>query len=212
VQWERIAIMTTHEHWDAVYATKSDHEVSWYQADPRLSMELIMEVCTDRTARIIDVGGGSSRLVDQLLDAGFTQLAVLDISSAALDRARTRIGEQSAMVQWLVADVSQVKEIGQFDVWHDRAAFHFLTEASDRQRYAELVEQTVPSGGHVIIATFAPDGPSTCSGLDVRRYDAASLAQELGPAFSCDREVMDQHVTPWGTIQPFTFARFQRGG
>ncbi len=204
--------MTTREHWEAVYATKSDHEVSWHQADPRPSMQLILEVCKDRKARIIDVGGGSSRLVDQLLDAGFTQLAVLDISSAALDRARTRIGDRSAMVQWLVGDVSQVKEVGQFDVWHDRATYHFLTEASDRQHYAELVARTVPSEGHVIIATFAPDGPSTCSGLDVRRYDAASLAQALGPAFTCEREVVDQHVTPWGTIQPFTFARFHRGG
>jgi SAM-dependent methyltransferase len=210
IQAGECRIMTTHEHWEAVYAEKSDQEVSWHQADPRLSKQLIIEVCNDRTARIIDVGGGSSRLVEQLLDAGFNQLAVLDISRAALDRTRRRIGDRSGMVQWLVADVSQVKGIGQFDVWHDRATYHFLTEASDRQRYAELVARTVPSGGHIIIATFAPDGPSTCSGLDVCRYDARSLAQELGPAFTCEREVVDQHVTPWGSTQPFTFARFRR--
>jgi trans-aconitate methyltransferase len=202
--------MTIAEHWEAVYAEKSDEEVSWFQAEPRLSAQLIIEVCNDRTARIIDVGGGSSRLVEQLLDAGFNHLAVLDISRVALDRARTRMGDRSAMVQWQVADVSQVKEIGQFDVWHDRATYHFLTEASDRLRYAELVERTVPSGGHIIIAAFAPNGPSTCSGLEVCRYDARSLAQELGPAFRCEREVVDQHVTPSGRIQPFTFARFRR--
>lgn len=202
--------MTTREHWEAVYAENSDQEVSWFQAEPQLSMQLIIEVCKDRTTRIIDVGGGSSRLVEQLLDAGFNHLAVLDISRAALDRARTRMGDRSGMVQWQVADVTQVQEVGQFDVWHDRATYHFLTEASDRLRYAELVARTVPSGGHIIIATFAPDGPSTCSGLDVCRYDAQSLAQELGPAFTCEREVVDQNVTPWGSTQPFTFARFRR--
>lgn len=114
------------------------------------------------------------------------------------------------MVQWRVADITQVQEVGQFDVWHDRATYHFLTEASDRQRYAELVARSVPSGGHLIIAAFALDGPSTCSGLDVCRYNARSLGQQLGPAFTCEREVVDQHVTPSGTVQPFTFARFRR--
>ena len=144
------------------------------------------------------------------MGVGFSNLAVLDISSAALDRARTRMGDRSAMVQWQVADVTQVKDIGRFDVWHDRATYHFLTDASDRLRYAELVAQTVPSGGHIIIATFSPDGPSTCSGLDVCRYDALSLAHELGPAFARERDVVDQHVRPWGTTQPFTFALFRR--
>jgi SAM-dependent methyltransferase len=202
--------VTRQEHWEAVYTEKSDQEVSWHQADPRLSTQLITEACNDRTARIIDVGGGSSRLVEQLLDAGFNHLAVLDISPAALDRARTRMGDRSGTVQWRVADITQVQEVGQFDVWHDRATYHFLTEASDRLRYAELVARSVPSGGHLIIAAFAPDGPSTCSGLDVCRYNARSLGQELGPAFTCEREVVDQHVTPSGSVQPFTFARFRR--
>jgi 2-polyprenyl-3-methyl-5-hydroxy-6-metoxy-1,4-benzoquinol methylase len=202
--------MRRQEHWEAVYTEKSDQEVSWYQADPLLSTQLITEACNDRTASIIDVGGGSSRLVEQLLDAGFNHLAVLDISRAAVDRARTRMGDRSGMVQWRVADITQVQEVGQFDVWHDRATYHFLTEASDRQRYAELVARSVPSGGHLIIAAFALDGPSTCSGLDVCRYNVRSLGQELGPAFTCEREVVDQHVTPSGSVQPFTFARFRR--
>jgi SAM-dependent methyltransferase len=202
--------MTRQEHWEAVYTEKSDQEVSWHQADPWLSTQLITEACNDRTARIIDVGGGSSRLVEQLLDAGFNHLAVLDISRAAVDRARTRMGDRSGMVQWRVADITEVPEVGQFDVWHDRATYHFLTEASDRLHYAELVARSVPSGGHIIIAAFAPDGPSTCSGLDVCRYNAGSLGQELGPAFTCEREILDQHVTPSGSVQPFTFARFRR--
>jgi SAM-dependent methyltransferase len=207
---EERSVVTTEQHWDAVYAEKSDHEVSWYQADPRLSIRLITEVCADRSARVIDAGGGTSRLVDQLLNAGFEHLAVLDISATALERTRTRLGERADSVEWIVADVTAAGDIGQFDVWHDRATLHFLTDPGARQRYIELVTRTVPVGGHAIIATFAPDGPPTCSGLEVRRYDARTLAEELGPAFTCELEVEDLHETPWGSTQAFTFARFRR--
>jgi SAM-dependent methyltransferase len=206
---EERSVITTEQHWNAVYAEKSDHEVSWYQAEPRLSIRLITEVCPDRTARIIDAGGGTSRLVDQLLDAGFYHLAVLDISATALERTRARLGERADSVEWIVADVTAAGDIGQFDIWHDRATFHFLTDAGEREHYAALVTRSVPTGGHVIIATFAPDGPPTCSGLDVRRYEARSLADELGPGFTCELEVEDLHETPWGTTQAFMFARFR---
>jgi SAM-dependent methyltransferase len=203
-------VITTAQHWNAVYAAKSDREVSWYQADPRLSLRLITEVCPDRSAHIIDAGGGTSRLVDQLLQAGFEHLAVLDISATALAQTQARLGDRAESVEWIVADVAAVDDLGQFDVWHDRATFHFLTDPGARQRYVELLTRTVPTGGHAIIATFAPDGPPTCSGLNVRRYDARTLADELGPAFTRELEVEDLHETPWGSTQAFMFARLRR--
>jgi SAM-dependent methyltransferase len=190
-------------HWEAIYAQRGEAGVSWYQAEPRLSLDLIRKVAPDAGCRIIDVGGGASRLVDRLLDFPCARIAVLDIAATALDAARTRLGGRGQQVEWIAADVTKIEDVGTFDVWHDRAVFHFLTEAEDRRRYVALARKTLPAGGHVIIASFADDAPKRCSGLDVRRYNAASLAEELGEGFSLIDQVREMHITPWNSAQAF---------
>jgi SAM-dependent methyltransferase len=199
--------MSRKDHWEAVYRSKGDAEVSWTQPEPGTSLALIKEVC--RSGCIIDVGGGTSVLVDRLVDEGYS-VAVLDISDAALARAARRLGERASAVRWIAADVTARPELGGFDVWHDRAVFHFLTTPADRAAYVELLVRTLPAGGHAVIATFALDGPATCSGLEVCRYDGASLAAELGPGFRLVRSVPEAHVTPWGKAQSFQYSLLRR--
>lgn len=197
-------------HWDEVYSAKRATEVSWYQDEPRLSLALIREVAPAPSARIVDVGGGASVLVDRLLDEGYASVAVLDISERALEQAKMRLGPRGDRVQWLVGDLTTLDRLPEFDVWHDRAVFHFLTTEEARRRYVALAERTLPAGGHLVIATFALDGPDHCSGLPVCRYDAASLAAALGPSFRLARSVDEIHHTPWGAPQHFIYALFQR--
>jgi len=197
-------------HWERVYSTKGEAEVSWYQDEPRLSLELIRAVVPATGGRIIDVGGGTSVLVDRLLKLPFEAIAVLDISETALGKARLRLGERARRVRWLSADVTDVDDLGTFDIWHDRAVFHFLTDVSDRKRYVELARRTVPEGGHLIVASFADDGPKRCSNLDVCRYNAESMAAELGEGFSLVREARATHTTPWGSSQAFFYGVFRR--
>jgi SAM-dependent methyltransferase len=197
-------------HWETFYTTKAETDVSWYQDEPRLSLELIGTVAPAKGGRIIDVGGGASVLVDRLLDRSFERIAVLDISETAIGKARARLGERAGRVRWVVADVTDGPELGAFDVWHDRAVFHFLTDPADRRSYVELARETVPEGGHLIIATFADDGPKQCSNLDVCRYNARSLASELGHGFSLVREARETHTTPWGSSQAFFYGIFKR--
>ena len=197
-------------HWEQVYSTKAETGVSWYQPEPRLSVELIGAVATAEGGRIIDVGGGASVLVDRLLDLPFGEIAVLDISETALGKARARLGERAERVRWVVADVTEAPELGAFDVWHDRAVFHFLTDPADRRSYVELARKTVPEGRHLVIATFADDGPKRCSDRDVCRYNARSLASELGEGFSLVKEARESHTTPWGSSQAFTYGVFKR--
>ena len=197
-------------HWERVYSTKGEVEVSWYQDEPRLSLELIRAVVPATGGRIIDVGGGTSVLVDRLLELPFEAIAVLDISETALGKARLRLGERARRVRWLSADVTDVDDLGTFDIWHDRAVFHFLTDVSDRKRYVELARRTVPEGGHLIVASFADDGPKRCSNLDVCRYNAESMAAELGEVFSLVREARETHTTPWGSLQAFFYGVFRR--
>lgn len=198
--------MARSEHWEGIYASKRDDEVSWTESDPHRSFSLIREYCP--SGRVIDVGGGTSTLCERLLDAGYS-VGVLDISANALERARARLGPRSESVRWIVADVTAQPEIETYDVWHDRAVFHFLTTSADRAAYIDLLSRTVPVGGHAIIATFALDGPDKCSGLPVCRYDGQSIGAELGNAFQLLREQREAHVTPWGASQPFTYAVFR---
>jgi SAM-dependent methyltransferase len=198
------------QHWEAVYQTKGETNVSWYQDDPRLSLELIGAFAPTEGGRIIDVGGGTSLLVDRLLGCPFESVTVLDISETSLAKAKSRLGERAARVEWVVADITAVDSLGTFDVWHDRAVFHFLTEAADRRKYVELARRTVPEGGHFIIASFADDGPKRCSDLDVCRYNAETMGAELGEGFSLVREARETHTTPWGSSQPFFYGVFQR--
>jgi 2-polyprenyl-3-methyl-5-hydroxy-6-metoxy-1,4-benzoquinol methylase len=194
-------------HWESVYASKSDAELSWTQAEPATSLALIAEACSADS--VIDVGGGTSLLAERLLDRGYA-VTVLDISQAAIDRARRRLGTRASEVDWIAADVTAGPDMGAFDVWHDRAVFHFLISPADRAAYAALLARTVSVGGHAVIATFALDGPEKCSGLEVRRYDGSALAAELGPQFRLVKSVPEQHRTPWNTPQSFQYNLFKR--
>jgi SAM-dependent methyltransferase len=200
--------MKSNEHWEAVYTSKSDEDLSWTQPEPRTSLEWIGEVCP-AAGRVIDVGGGASALAGRLLDRGYS-VAVLDVAAAALERARQRLGARASQIRWIVADVTAAPDLGTFDVWHDRAVFHFLTNPADRAAYAALLARTVPAGGHAVIATFALDGPQKCSGLEVRRYDGPALAAELGAGCELLRSVSETHVTPWGQPQSFQYSLFRR--
>lgn len=197
-------------HWQAIYSRKGEADVSWFEAAPAVSLELIESLGVPPDAAVIDIGGGASRLVDHLLARGFADVTVLDLSAAALAAARARLGGAAAQVTWLAADATTWEPARHYDLWHDRAAFHFLTDADDRAAYvARLSRATVP-GGHVIIGTFAPDGPERCSGLPVMRYDADSLAATLGPGFTLLHSRRHDHVTPAGVIQRFRFSAFRR--
>jgi 2-polyprenyl-3-methyl-5-hydroxy-6-metoxy-1,4-benzoquinol methylase len=199
-------------HWEGVYATKGENEVSWFQESPSISLDLIRAANPDPSAAIIDIGGGASRLVDALLREGYQSLAVLDLSANALDAARKRIGTAAARVDWIVADVTTWQPTRSYDVWHDRAAFHFLTEPRDRAAYRERLQSAVRPGGQVIIGTFALDGPEKCSGLPVQRHDSATLATEFGASFELLDSRTETHHTPWGSTQAFQFSRFRRKG
>jgi SAM-dependent methyltransferase len=195
------------DHWESVYASKTDAELSWTQPDPHLSLSLIAEVCP--SGHVIDVGGGTSLLAGKLLDLGYS-VTVLDISEAAVKRARERLGPRAGMIHWIVADVTASPDLGSADVWHDRAVFHFLTNPADRAAYVTLLNRTVSVGRHAVIATFAPDGPEKCSGLDVRRYSGLTLSAELGPSFALLKSVQETHVTPQGKPQSFEYSTFRR--
>jgi trans-aconitate methyltransferase len=197
-------------HWETVYQTKAETDVSWFQENPAISLELIEMLGVAPQTSVIDVGGGASRLVDVLLDRGFDALTVLDISEPALAATKARLGKRADHVHWVAADVTQWEPKETYGLWHDRAAFHFLTEAADRAAYAERVARAVPPGGHVIIATFAPDGPERCSGLPVHRHDAASISACLGEAFSLVDTRRHDHRTPGGSVQRFQFSSFRR--
>jgi trans-aconitate methyltransferase len=199
-------------HWENVYTSKQENAVSWFQDSPSPSLELIEELKPASDAAIIDIGGGASRLVDCLLERGFRDLTVLDISPAALDLAALRLGRRASKVHWIVNDDTKWEPPRLFDIWHDRAAFHFLVEASDRAAYIARLKEALRVGGHAIIATFAADGPEKCSGLPVHRYDAAGLAQELGGEFALLRSRLHDHSTPWHSSQRFQFSVFQRRG
>jgi ubiquinone/menaquinone biosynthesis C-methylase UbiE len=198
------------DHWQKVYLSKGEQEVSWSQADPEPSLSLIEKFAPSHQFSIVDVGGGASRLVDALCARGYENLTVLDLSTAALETAKQRLGSAAAHVNWIAADATQWQPAQAFDLWHDRAAFHFLVEARDRDAYLDRLRRGVKAGGHAIIATFALDGPEKCSGLPVQRYDPASLAEMLGEAFELIADLPHRHVTPWGAVQSFQFSVLRR--
>lgn len=198
--------MNQKTHWEHIYETKAPTQVSWYQEHSQYSLRFIQNTGIPKAGHILDVGGGASSLVDDLLAAGFQQISVLDVSAAALQLARQRLGTHAANVHWIEADITQVNLPEQsYDVWHDRAVFHFLTRAADRQRYIETVQRSVRKGGHVIVATFAPDGPERCSGLEVMRYSPESLHGEFGNRFELVDSTYETHQTPFGTEQKFIY-------
>lgn len=193
-------------HWEKVYRTKQPTEVSWYRPHLDVSLQLIEEAAPNRDAHIIDVGGGESTLVDDLLIRGYRSLSVLDVSATALTVAKERLGDKADQINWLCGDVTTFAlPRQQYDVWHDRAVFHFLTEAEDRDAYVRAALRAVKPGGHVIVATFAEDGPTQCSGLPVMRYSPDQLHAEFGARFTLLRHDKESHHTPFGTVQEFTY-------
>jgi len=198
--------MNPQSHWDHIYRTRSATDVSWYRAHLEKSLELIESAAPHRDAHIIDVGGGESTLVDDLLRRGYRNVSVLDVSPAAIEATRSRLGEQADLVSWIVGDITVIAlPERHYDVWHDRAVFHFLTDAGDRQRYVKLVGTAVKPGGQVIVATFGAEGPLQCSGLPVVRYDADTLHEEFGVRFKLLGHLTELHQTPFGTTQQFLY-------
>lgn len=198
--------MDPRSYWEKVYQTKQPDEVSWYRAHLDLSLALIEEATPNHDAQIIDIGGGESTLVDDLLVRDYHHVAVLDLSATALNVAKARLGAAAGRVDWFCGDVTKFEfSPHRYDVWHDRAVFHFLTQAKDRIAYVRQVAQAVKPGGHVIIATFGPEGPATCSGLNIVRYDPDSLHDEFGPRFQLLKHRTELHETPAGVIQQFVY-------
>ncbi len=204
------AIGTKQSHWDQVYTTKALEQSSWYQPRPSISLGFIQELSVAKDAAIIDVGGGDSLFVDHLLDLGYQNISVLDISFKALERAQNRLGERAKAVKWILADAANFEPSEQYDFWHDRAAFHFLTTEQEIRRYATTAGNSIKPGGFLVIGTFSEQGPLKCSGLEIKQYTEQNLAQVFENQFdkiSC-RQV--NHLTPSQTSQQFTFCAFQR--
>ena len=198
--------MDVRTHWEMIYTTKAANQVSWYRSHLQTSLALIQRTAVGPHASIIDVGGGESTLVDDLLAAGFRDITVLDVSQAAIEATEKRLGQRAEQVHWLVADVTEVPLApGVYDIWHDRAVFHFLTAPEQRAAYVRQVARSVKLGGHVIVSTFGPEGPTKCSGLDVVRYDTDSLHDQFGTRFRLVDSVKELHQTPFGTTQQFLY-------
>ena len=197
-------------HWDGVYGSKAFDQVSWYQTVPERSLRQIQDAVTDRNAAIIDVGGGASTLVDNLLDAGFNDVTLLDISDNALEQARQRLGTRADAVNWVVADVRSFVPDREFSVWHDRAVLHFLVDADDRALYLETLQHALLPGGMLVLSTFGPEGPLKCSGLQICRYDVDMLIELLGPCFELQGHEFEDHETPAGATQQFLYTRWAR--
>jgi len=201
--------MDCKSHWENVYNTKNISEVSWHKAHLERSLQLTSQTGVGQDGQIIDVGGGASTLVDDLLASGFKGVSVLDVSTAAIDKAKARLGDSSNRVTWLDADITKIElPADTYDVWHDRAVFHFLKDDEDRKKYVEILRRSLKAGGHLITATFSLDGPSKCSGLDVNRYDPNLLSLEFGDALQLIDSFNEEHVTPSGGVQKFIYCRF----
>ena len=205
-----MAGMSSRSHWENVYRTRPWREVSWFRPHLDTSLALIEAAAPDRARSIIDVGGGASTLVDDLFARGYRDVTVLDHSAAALDVAKARLGERARTVEWRCDDATTASlPAHSYDLWHDRAVFHFLTRTEDRAAYVRQIRHSVKRGGHVIVAPFGPEGPAKCSGLDVVRYSAEALLAELGPAFRLEREMSERHETPAGKVQSFIYCLFR---
>lgn len=201
-----VRAMRTREHWEAVYESKDPSQVSWYRPHLEHSLRFIEAAGLDRDAAVIDIGGGASTLVDDLVARGYRNVSVLDVSPKALETAQARLGERAPAVHWVVADITQAELPSRaYDFWHDRAVFHFLRDEDERRRYVSAVRRSVKPGGHILVATFGPEGPTRCSGLDVRRYGPEELHAEFGGGFEKIESLTETHSTPWGAEQQFVY-------
>jgi SAM-dependent methyltransferase len=196
------------EHWENIYSTKAMTEVSWFQEVPETSLELIKRVAKNKDASIIDIGGGDGFLVDELIQLGYNNITVLDISENAINRAKARIGKLAEKVKWIVSDITEFVPTEKYDVWHDRAVFHFITQGEDINSYKELVGSAI--SGYFILATFSDEGPNKCSGLEICKYSELDLQKQFEEAFNVVDSFKENHNTPFGTTQNFTFSVFQK--
>ena len=202
--------MNRKEHWENVFATKQETEVSWYQPSPETSLDLISELNLPKDAKIIDVGGGDSYLVDALLERGFTNITLLDISAKAIERIQNRLGAKAKEVTFIVSDVLDFTPTVTYDLWHDRASFHFQTDEQQIQKYADIVATAASTNGHLIIGTFSENGPKKCSGLDITQYNEASMKAVFEPHFEFLNSTTEDHTTPFDSIQNFIFCSFKK--
>ncbi|WP_228378096.1 class I SAM-dependent methyltransferase [Chryseobacterium aquaticum] len=198
------------EHWNSIYENKNENEVSWYQEYPQASIEFIKELKLPLTAHIIDIGGGESRLVDALLDMGYTNITVLDISERALQKTQNRLGEKGKLVQWVVTDITEFNPTEKYDLWHDRAVFHFLTDEENIIKYTSIAERAISQDGFLIMGTFSDKGPTKCSGLEIKQYTDKSLKDAFKDSFKQFSFQYIDHSTPFNTVQNFLFCTFQR--
>lgn len=197
------------KHWETVYETKNPDQVSWTQDIPKTSLEFIRSFQLKKTAKIIDIGGGESKLVDYLLNEGFENISVLDISSKSLEKTKNRLGEKAEKVNWIVSDILEFKPITTYDVWHDRATFHFLTKPDQIKKYIKIAKISV--NGFITIGTFSKNGPKKCSGLDIKQYNENELTLEFKDGFKKIECLTEDHLTPFKTLQNFIFCSFKRG-
>lgn len=202
--------MDTKSHWEKIYATKGQNEVSWYQPSPKISLDLINELNIPKNASIIDVGGGDSFLADNLLAAGFTNITVLDISGSAIARAKQRLGKEAEKINWIVSDINELVIDKKFDCWHDRAAFHFFTTEEQVQKYLTIAQEHISESGRMIIGTFSTSGPEKCSGLPIKQYSEQTLSGVLKKWFEKIKCITTDHITPFNTIQNFLFCSFKK--
>jgi 2-polyprenyl-3-methyl-5-hydroxy-6-metoxy-1,4-benzoquinol methylase len=198
------------QHWETVFTTKPVNEVSWYQPVPNESLAFIAAAGLPKTAAIIDIGGGDSFLVDHLIELGYSNITVLDISAAAISRAKERLGDKALIVNWIISDVLDFKTNSQFDFWHDRAAFHFLTTADEIENYITVAQKHLKLKGKLVIGTFSTDGPEKCSGLPVKQYNEKLLSNILQQWFTKIKCIYTRHITPFKTVQNFLFCSFQK--
>ena len=198
------------DHWQNVYDKKNENEVSWYQKSPKLSLEFVKSLNLSLDAEIIDIGAGESRLVDNLLEMGFVNLSVLDISSKSIEKTKKRLGLKSKLVNWIVSDINNFNPTKKYDLWHDRAAFHFLKDSVEIDNYVKLVKSSLHNQGNLIIATFSENGPLKCSGLEVSRYSENSISDLFNNDFELIKSQKSIHKTPFSTSQEFLFSKFKK--
>ena len=204
--------MDRKKHWEDIYRTKESKELSWYQPVPSISLDFIKELNVAKTAKIIDVGGGDSLLVDYLLDLGYEDITVLDISEVAIEKAKHRLGDRSKKVKWIIADIITFEPTEKYDFWNDRAAFHFLTQDHEIEKYLEIAQHTINPNGVLLIGTFSNDGPTRCSGIEIKQYSEQSMNDRINKFFKKLKCIKVEHKTPFDTIQKFVFCSFIKLG
>ncbi len=198
------------DHWEKIYSTKTEKEVSWFQEYPKTSIGFLELFNLPLTANIIDIGGGDSHFVDALLNKGYKNIWVLDISASAIEKTKQRLGDKSTLVNWVVSDVTEFEPPVQFDFWHDRAAFHFLTNDDAINKYIDIAEDGISNNGYLVLGTFSENGPEKCSGLQIKQYNEASMSARFEVAFNRIKCITEDHVTPFNTVQNFLFCSFQK--